>query len=197
MRTLLRASSCALAVLIAFSIRSNAQTALSDRCHVSLGVPQENLMAFRVQADSFDLTPPKGFPGPPQGLLVTSGNESGLPFKFVRGVYGPPVPDFLVVSPSRGVTPAWIWVGLNRDVVPYMGAGTYTAGLEFALQDEPDKICGNSYSLRSIILHVIGGPPPSRDVRGERRHAARGLLPWDGHLHFWNEPEHAADHGPV
>lgn len=154
MRRPLSASYGAAVVLLLFASSGSAQTTNSDRCAVGLGSPQGADIVFKVRADSLDVPPP-------QAVLVSSYGEVGLAFKFVRGTYGPPVPDFLVVSPSRGLTPGWVWVGLNRDVLPYMAARSYGATLVFALEDEPDKVCRNSYPLRAILLEVTGWPPPA------------------------------------
>ena len=42
-------------------------------------------------------------------------------------------PNFVVVSPSSGVTPGTgVWVALNPNVVPYLGSGGYSLRLQFA-----------------------------------------------------------------
>lgn len=150
MRSKLNAACLVVVVPLVSAKIVDAQNLTSDRCVVydrSHGGAYAE-MVFRVRADSLDMPPP-------QPLFVSSYSEKGLAFKFVSGHYGPPVPDFLVVSPSRGATPGWVWVGLNRDVVPYLAARAYGASLRFALEDEPDKIC----SELSPILLLVGGVP--------------------------------------
>ena len=84
---------------------------------------------FRATADSFDLPPP-------QMLSFAASNAAGtdtVPFKFEGVVEDPPnFPNFVVVSPSSGVTPALLWVGLDRNIVPYLRAGPHAVSVRFA-----------------------------------------------------------------
>jgi uncharacterized protein (TIGR03437 family) len=78
-----------------------------------------------------------------------------LPFQFVQA-FPPDQPNFLVVSPSIGVTPALLWVGLNRDVVPYLPAGAYAIGLQFAPPDQPCPLfCAGTV----VTLRLTSGLP--------------------------------------
>jgi len=144
--------SCAAATLLASVSLGWAQVPVTKRCTVSVGEPGANEIRFRIPADSFDLPAPKG-------LWVSAGGlNGGLEFKFVSTVSGQS-PPFVVVSPSSGVTPAWVWVGLDREVVPYLAARPYGIGMRFSPVDEPDKFCSNSAGV--IGLDVIPGPPPA------------------------------------
>ncbi len=107
-------------------------------------------MDFEATADSF-VMPPAQMVG-----IVALGAGDPLAIKFA-GVLTSPAgrPNFVVVSPSIGVTPALLWVGLNRNVVPYLPAGTYQLNLQF---DAPGcSPCGGPL----IILRLRSSGPPS------------------------------------
>jgi uncharacterized protein (TIGR03437 family) len=64
---------------------------------------------------------------------------------------------FVVVSPSSGVTPAEVTVGLNPNVVPYLHSGTYSFTVAFAKQGESCPACAGV----PMTLRLIGQPSPS------------------------------------
>jgi uncharacterized protein (TIGR03437 family) len=64
--------------------------------------------------------------------------------------------NFIVVSPSSGVTPALLWVGLNSNVVPYMPTGTYSVHLQFATPGQSCPPCTGIF----ITLRLRPGPAP-------------------------------------
>jgi len=64
------------------------------------------------------------------------------------------LPNFVVVSPSSGVTPALLWVGLDRNVVPYLPAGAHAISLQFA---PPGQSCPSSSCGGTIIALSLSG----------------------------------------
>jgi len=66
-------------------------------------------------------------------------------------------PNFTVVSPSRGVVPTTVSVGLNPHVVPYMRPGTYLGGPLFGIPGQP---CPGACGGASLILRLRPPPPP-------------------------------------
>src|SRR5207249_5451329 len=83
------------------------------RVFVSLAMAQVDTspgaVSFTVKADSFDfLSGGPGF-GLPQLISVSSGGGAKVEFKYTPvPVFGKP--DFIIVSPSGGVTPALVRV---------------------------------------------------------------------------------------
>lgn len=151
------ASSLGVALLLVCATQMNGQTPVTERCSVNAGEPgANNTIVFRVQAGSLSLPPP-------QGLLVSSGLQSGLPFKFAFAETPSDTPNFLVISPSIGVTPGWVWVALNPNIVPYMAAPrTYAMTLRFSPTDEPDRVCFNR--VLPIALSVLSPQPTVTSV---------------------------------
>ncbi|MCC6590650.1 MAG: hypothetical protein IT168_28420 [Bryobacterales bacterium] len=68
-------------------------------------------------------------------------------------------PNFVVVSPARGVAPAAVSVAPNPNVAPYLPPGTYSLGVGFVIPGQPcSETCGGA------ILTLRLRPPPSPRV---------------------------------
>jgi uncharacterized protein (TIGR03437 family) len=93
----------------------------------------------------------------PQMVSVTAVDGSNVPFKFAGAVTASGKPNFVVVSPSSGVTPALLFVALNRNVVPYLPAGTYGAALQFAASGQSCPSCVGT----SVTLRLVARPAPT------------------------------------
>ena len=107
---------------------------------------------------------------PPQMLSI--GNPSGddpIPFPFA-GTSQSNQPGFLVVSPSSGVTPALLRVGLDWNVAPYMASGACSVGLWFA----PPGIGGQISAFEPFRVAVWVSPrqPPAFSAPGLREPGA-------------------------
>jgi trimeric autotransporter adhesin len=66
-------------------------------------------------------------------------------------------PTFLVVSPSSGVTPATVYVGLDPNIVPYLPAGAYGVNVEFTAIQSSAAIPGCSFFV-DLSLRPPGPP---------------------------------------
>lgn len=99
---------------------------------------------FQAPADSLAL------PGP-QSIHVLG---DAAPFKLAGVVTPTGQPNFTVVSPSSGVSSQTLWVGLDRNVVPYLPSGTYILNMQFASPDQP------SCAQIVMILRLARGPAP-------------------------------------
>lgn len=66
-------------------------------------------------------------------------------------------PTFLVVSPSSGVTPATVYVGLDPNIVPYLPAGAYGVNVEFTAIQSSAAIPGCSFFV-DLSLKPPGTP---------------------------------------
>ncbi|MBI1898207.1 MAG: hypothetical protein HYS04_16990 [Acidobacteria bacterium] len=123
-------------------------------------------LEFLVTANSLDL------PSPIRRITITPVGVDKLEVKY-SGLFstGEGRPDFVVVWPSSGVAPTAVWVGLNRNVVPYLRPGTYTADPVFVVPGQPcPRACGGTI----VTLRLSGPPPPS--VTGVLNTAT--LEPW-------------------
>ena len=116
-------------------------------CQSVVVVPSN--IGFTATADSLGL--------PAGGGIITVGQFGGgsTPFKFA-GTYGSG-PNFLVLSPPSGVTPAGVYVMLNPNVVPYLSSGTYTTFLWFSTPDQSCPPC----SVTTVTLNLVSQPPPA------------------------------------
>lgn len=104
---------------------------------------------FRATVGSFVLPPPQMIG---VGPIVAGRN---VPFRIV-GTY-PDQPNFVVVSPSSGVTPALLWVTLNPNIVPYLPPRAYSLTLGFAAEGESCPPCAGII----IALSLTDGPAPA------------------------------------
>ena len=99
-------------------------------------------------------------PGPVAGLSVgVPFGVGNVPFKYVgsKPASEPGLDiDFLIVSPSAGITPAGVGVALNPDVVPYLSAGFHQRILLFAPAAQP-----SSTATVAVTLSLRGGGLPS------------------------------------
>jgi uncharacterized protein (TIGR03437 family) len=66
-------------------------------------------------------------------------------------------PNFTVVSPSKGVAPTTVSVGLNPNVVPYLRPGTYRGGPLFGIPGQP---CPGACVGGGLLLRLRPPPPP-------------------------------------
>jgi hypothetical protein len=112
-----------------------------------------NEIQFRAVADSFDL------PSPRMLGIGPVGTTDPVPFKFAGGYFSNE-PNFLVVSPSSGVTPALLWVALNPNVVAYLPSGAHAISLQFAAPGETCPPCaatlvGLSLGSRSPAVNSV------------------------------------------
>jgi uncharacterized protein (TIGR03437 family) len=57
----------------------------------------------------------------------------GVPFSLVKVTPSGTGPDFVVLSPSSGVGPATVGVGLNPTTVPFMRSGAYSLAVTFSV----------------------------------------------------------------
>lgn len=89
------------------------------------------------------------------GISALGGGK--VPFK-IAALPLETAPNFLLVSPPSGVTPAIVEVGLNPNVVPYLPPGSYSAKIYFSAPDQTCPPCDLSYYL---ILNLSPSPPPS------------------------------------
>ena len=92
---------------------------------------------------------------------VSIGATTGLskvPFQFSAAqVANEKAPNFILVSPAAGVSPASVQVSLNLHIVPYLPPGVYTLGLGFNSTDPAHPGGGGAF----VILNLHGPPPPS------------------------------------
>jgi len=92
------------------------------------------------------------------GARASLGSRNKIPFKLVGfrpTNSGAPDIDFLIVSPSSGITPAGMTIGLNPNVVPYLFSGPFEREVLFAPIDNPSDV---SIFLVSVFLKSPGRP---------------------------------------
>lgn len=106
-------------------------------------------ITFRATAGSFVLPPPQMIGVGP----VVAGQI--VPFRFM-GITPSNQANFVVVSPSSGITPALLWVGLNPNVVPYLPSRSYSVALLFAPEGEECPCVG-----LTVGLGLTDGPAPA------------------------------------
>ncbi len=95
---------------------------------------------------------------PFRGIWVFAVGADKLEFKFMGVTPDGSYPGFVVVSPSSGVAPAPVSVGLDPRVVPYLAPGSYRSGFAFAVPGQPcPPACGGT----RVTLRVFAPPPPS------------------------------------
>ena len=106
---------------------------------------------FSGSADSLDLMFPKAISVgvPPGGANVGFGFVDAVPVKSGG-------PDFVVVSPARGMTPASVYVGLNPNVVPYLPPGGYGEIIQFNAGAP-----GSNPVAVEVTLTLVPSPTPS------------------------------------
>ncbi|MDQ2945859.1 MAG: hypothetical protein M3Y27_07955, partial [Acidobacteriota bacterium] len=113
---------------------------------------------FTATADSFALPAP-------EGIGIGRVGDDKIEFKLVGIVPAlPGGPNFVVVSPSSGVAPTLVLVGLNPNVVPYLGSGSYALSLQFAPAGQsctPPPPARSPCGGISVFLDLNGVPQPS------------------------------------
>jgi uncharacterized protein (TIGR03437 family) len=93
-------------------------------------------------------------------VVVDTPDGSKVPFRFDRAVSQTESPTFVVVSPSRGVTPQTVWIALHPQVTPYLSPATHQASLVFAIEGDSctTGVCGGSFQ---VVLRLLPKPAPS------------------------------------
>jgi uncharacterized protein (TIGR03437 family) len=125
------------------------------------------VISFNATADSTIL--PTEFTS--VGIVASDGGN--LPFKLVG--LSPGTPNFLVVSPPSGVTPASVLVGLNPNVVPYLPSGNYGGLLWFSKPGESCPPCAGP----SVTLRLTSQPPPKVSAVASAATLQTGpIAPW-------------------
>lgn len=110
-----------------------------------------SFFSFEATSDSVSLQGPQAFSIEPVGADKVS-------FRFV-GVHTPnnAGADFVVVSPSSGVAPELLWLGLNPNVVPSLAPGIYYLSLLFTTPGQSEPIDVGM----SITLTMYPSAPPA------------------------------------
>ncbi len=146
-------SRCAVAILW-----GGLAWAPSGACQ-SLAIDELFVEPFTARADSLNNPVMVRFLG------IGSSDGSKLPFRFAgikavdcRGCGDEGPPDFVVVSPSSGVTPASVVVTLNPNVLPYLPSGSITFSVVFA---KPGESCPGTCAGANMVLRLIGSGVPS------------------------------------
>jgi len=126
-------------------------TSLIGHAQIGVSVPSGGLV-FDAPADTA-LTPAVTVP---QVVSVVSGvnNLPGLPFELSEAwVVGAKAgtPNFLTITPIRGVTPAKVTIALNPNVVPYLKPGVYSMDVAFRSTDPAHP--GSYVFIVSLSLH--------------------------------------------
>jgi uncharacterized protein (TIGR03437 family) len=115
---------------------------------------------FTAVADSASLPRPRSI-----AVTVYASDGSKVPFNFA-GISGAVCggcgderpPDFVVVSPATGVTPAMVQIALNPNVVPYLPVRSfYRLTVTFV---KPGESCPACAGL-TVDLNLIPPPPPA------------------------------------
>jgi uncharacterized protein (TIGR03437 family) len=104
---------------------------------------------FSVPADSFSVAQPVYV-----GIGVTGTPPPQIPFNYIGITPIEDSPNFVVVSPSSGVAPTNISIGVNPDVTAYLPPGGYSEYVLFAPLGQTSSQGGVQ-----VILSVM--PPPS------------------------------------
>jgi uncharacterized protein (TIGR03437 family) len=96
-------------------------------------------------------------PNPGAELGIDGGSQQ-LKFKYTGASSQFNIPDFVVVIPSSGTTPAGIQVGLNPDVVAQMEPGAkYSLDISFATVDQTP-----AQTVTGVVTLIVpSAPPPS------------------------------------
>ena len=91
-------------------------------------------------------------------LINVLGNNptTSIKFKLEDVLTQEPTPNFLIVSPSNGTTPARVTVAANPNVTRTMPPGRYVAGLKFASVDQSPP----SSTLVTVVLTLDAPAPP-------------------------------------
>ena len=103
------------------------------------------------------------YPGPPS-VPLTVNSQSKVPFKFMglEPVITPSTyvgqPNFALISPSTGIAPQAVLVGVNPNVIAYMPSGEYEVDLVFATVDQPTFVARSTFRL---FLQGQGAPSVS------------------------------------
>ena len=137
-----------------------AVTAIGLQAQSNFIVVGPGRMTFRVAADTLL----EGF-GQLRGARVNPAflGAPDLPFKLteirVDRSTGDPEgkTNFVVVSPTSGVTPMSLYVGLNPNIVPYMRTGVYSLTVLFNDPVNPRPFSGGI----SVDLVITGSGPPA------------------------------------
>ena len=101
------------------------------------------------------------YSGPPSVPLGVD-SQGKVPFKFIgtEPVIAPSTypgqPNFALVSPSTGVAPQGVSVGVNPKVIAYMPSGEYEVDLVFATVDQPAFVTRGRFRL-----FLLGNGAPS------------------------------------
>jgi uncharacterized protein (TIGR03437 family) len=104
---------------------------------------------FTAMSDSLNL------PSPVANGIGVIGNGK-VSFQLHAVVPIGDAPNFIVVSPSSGTTPATIWIALNPHVVPYLPSGGYGVVVHFEMPGQS----GPPYGAAVITLKLLAQPPP-------------------------------------
>jgi uncharacterized protein (TIGR03437 family) len=124
----------------------------SAPAQVRLTVGPYDLGEFLVQANSLGLREPFG------SVAIGAVGADKLEFRFRGVTTGEGRPNFIVVSPSSGVAPAFVAVGLNPNVVPYLRPGSYSLSLVFEVPGQPcPPACGGTF----VTLRLYAPPAPT------------------------------------
>jgi uncharacterized protein (TIGR03437 family) len=116
---------------------------------VRLGADPDRI-AFQATVNSFVL--PK-----PRSISIGIAGADKLEFKVSVDSAGVGGTNFIVVSPSSGVAPTAVQVGLNPNVVPYLRPGLYTLILVFTVPGQP---CPPACASTVVSLRWSSSPPP-------------------------------------
>jgi len=115
--------------------------------HFVPSLPAQGLLQYLGTADSVVLPVPQG------------GEGIGLPgtaFRYLGVVLDKPSePNFVVAAPSRAVSPAISWIGMNSNVVPYLPPGGYGLTVNFGIAGQTSP-----YASVQVTLTLLPPPPP-------------------------------------
>lgn len=105
---------------------------------------------FNVPADTFAAPHPVYV-----GIGLTGTQPPQIPFKYIGVSVVAGDSDFVVVSPSSGIAPTNIGIGINPNVVAYLPPGGYSEYVQFAPLGQTSPQGGVQ-----VILSVMPPPPP-------------------------------------
>ena len=125
------------------------------------------LLAFWIQSAAAQLVvsgPAPHFPrdGAVQYVQLDGPTGKNVKFKYsgVSGINSAQAtpPNFIMVAPSSGTTPALIQIAVNQSVVPYLSGGNYILDFKFTTVDQdPPATAGVEvfFSLPHVLTPVI------------------------------------------
>jgi uncharacterized protein (TIGR03437 family) len=107
---------------------------------------------FTAKADSLDFSVPQSI-----GIGSLTGTQMQFKFHGLQLIPSGVAPDFLIISPPSGITPATVLVAVNPNVTAYLPASVYQVVLQFETVGQTSP----PYAGIPVVLRLGAPEPPT------------------------------------